>query len=87
MGERISDVILSEGVYDKKLIAKRGIGSYFKQIVDYGFFHADPHLSNIYILKDNIVCYINFGMMGVLDNEFRENLTELFTSLTKMLKE
>jgi ubiquinone biosynthesis protein len=77
-GEKISDVVLSEKIYDKKLIAKRGMESYFKQIVDYGFFHADPHPSNIYILKDNIICYIDFGMVGVLDNEFRENLTELF---------
>lgn len=77
-GEKISDVALSEGIYDKKLIAKRGIKSYFKQIVEYGFFHADPHPSNIYILKGNIICYIDFGMMGALDNEFRENLTELF---------
>lgn len=77
-GEKLADVISSEGIYDKKLIANRGIESYFKQIVDYGFFHADPHPSNIYILKDNIVCYIDFGMMGVLDDEFKENLTELF---------
>ncbi|OQD59796.1 putative protein kinase [Methanobrevibacter arboriphilus JCM 13429 = DSM 1125] len=77
-GEKVSDVILSEGVYDKKLIAQRGMKSYFKQIVDHGFFHADPHPSNVYILKGNIICYIDFGMMGFLDNEFRENLTELF---------
>ncbi|MBZ9570919.1 AarF/ABC1/UbiB kinase family protein [Methanobrevibacter sp. TMH8] len=80
-GEKISDVVLSEGIYDKKLIAKRGIESYFKQVVDHGFFHADPHPSNIYILEDNVVCYIDFGMMGVLDSEFRENLTELFIYL------
>ncbi len=77
-GEKVSDVILSKGVYNKKLIAKRGMNSYFKQIIDYGFFHADPHPSNIYILKNNVICYIDFGMMGFLDDEFRENLTELF---------
>lgn len=80
-GEKISDVVLSDGGFDKKLIAKRGIISYFKQIVDHGFFHADPHPSNIYILENNVVCYIDFGMMGVLDAEFRENLTELFIYL------
>jgi len=77
-GKKISDVILSKEGYDKKLIAKRGIESYFKQIIDYGFFHADPHPSNIYILKGNVICYLDFGMMGFLDDEFRENLTELF---------
>lgn len=76
-GKKILDVSSSEG-YDKKLIAKRGLKSYFNQIIDYGFFHADPHPSNLYVLNDNIICYLDFGMMGNLDNEFRENLTELF---------
>lgn len=75
-GVKISEVDSKH--YDKKLIAKRGIESYFKQIMTYGFFHADPHPSNLYILKNNIICYIDFGMMGILDEEFKENLIELF---------
>ena len=43
-----------------------------------GFFHADPHPANIYVLEDNVICYIDFGMMGILDKDFRENLAELF---------
>ena len=75
-GKKISDITETEG-FDLKLVAERGAVSYFKQVIDYGFFHADPHPSNIYILDDNVVCYIDFGMMGVLDEEFKQNLAEL----------
>lgn len=44
----------------------------------HGFFHADPHPGNIYVLKHNIVCFLDFGMMGRIDEESRESLAELF---------
>ncbi|MGZ7135446.1 MAG: ABC1 kinase family protein, partial [Methanobacterium sp.] len=76
-GTKISEVINSDFGFDKPLIAKRGIESYFKQVLIDGFFHADPHPANIYILDDNVVCFLDYGMMGILDQEFRENLAEL----------
>ncbi len=75
-GKKVSDVTEAEGS-DLKLVAERGAVSYFKQVIIYGFFHADPHPSNIYILDGNVICYIDFGMMGVLDDEFKQNLAEL----------
>lgn len=41
-GKKISDITEAEG-FDLKLIAERGAISYFKQVIDYGFFHAGPH--------------------------------------------
>ncbi len=76
IGTKISKVTEAEG-FDLKLIANRGAVSYFKQVVIFGFFHADPHPSNIYILDNNVICYIDFGMMGLLDDEFKQNLAEL----------
>lgn len=49
---------------DTKLIAKRLSISYFKQIFEYGFFHADPHPGNLLVLPNNHICYLDFGMMG-----------------------
>jgi ubiquinone biosynthesis protein len=43
-----------------------------------GFFHADPHPGNLYVLEDNVLCYIDFGMMGHIDHDFMQNLGELF---------
>ena len=68
--------------YDKKLIAKRGMDSDFKQIMIDGFFHADPHPGNIMILENNKICYIDMGMMGILDETFKSNLAELILLLT-----
>jgi len=46
-----------------------------------GFFHADPHPGNLYVLEDNVVCYIDFGMMGHIDRDFMQNLGELFVQV------
>lgn len=80
VGTKISEVTEADG-FDLKLIAKRGAISYFKQVVENGFFHADPHPSNIYILKRNVVCYIDFGMMGIIDEQFKTELAELMIYL------
>jgi ubiquinone biosynthesis protein len=76
-GKKVSDVINSDEGYNKPLIAKREMDSYYKQVLIDGFFHADPHPSNVYILADNVVCFLDFGMMGILDQEFREDCAEL----------
>ncbi|WP_299524941.1 AarF/ABC1/UbiB kinase family protein [uncultured Methanobrevibacter sp.] len=67
--------------YNKKLIAKRGVKSYFKQIMIDGFFHADPHPGNMMIIDNDVLCYIDEGMMGILDDDFREELAELILLL------
>ncbi len=49
---------------DTKVIARRLTVSYFKQIFEYGFFHADPHPGNLLVLPNSHICYLDFGMMG-----------------------
>jgi ubiquinone biosynthesis protein len=77
-GAKVSEVIENPEGYNTKLIANRGVKSYFQQILLDGFFHADPHPANIYVLNNNIVCFLDEGMMGWMDATFRENLAELF---------
>lgn len=51
-------------------IALKGINLYFEQVFDHGFFHADPHPGNFFILRDQRVCFVDYGMMGsVLDTD------------------
>lgn len=66
-----------------KIVAKLGAECYFKQIFEYRFFHADPHHGNFFIKKNNVLCFIDFGMMGHLDNEFVDSLAELFVFITQ----
>lgn len=66
-----------------KIIAERGSNLVLKQIFEYGFFHADPHPGNIFILKNNIICLLDFGMMGVLLPRYREYLADLIIAIVQ----
>lgn len=63
-------------------IANAGIRLIVEQIFVHGFFHADPHPGNIFILPDNRICPIDYGMMGTLD---QERIDELLTFLVSIL--
>ena len=77
-GTKLNDVYASTGdEFDKKLLAKNVLDSYLQQLFIDGFFHGDPHPGNIMILEDNVVCYLDLGMMGFFDEEFKRNLSEV----------
>jgi ubiquinone biosynthesis protein len=81
-GIKISDnkKLLDKGL-DKKIIARRLASSYFKQVFNYGFFHADPHPGNLLVLPDNVVCFLDYGMMGNIMKKDLEQLGYLFISV------
>jgi len=81
-GIKASEVgILKEHGYDLSLVARRGANLVMEQIFVHGFFHADPHPGNIFILPDNVICFIDFGQMGRLSVKDREEFTTLILSL------
>lgn len=67
--------------YDRKIIADRGADLLLQQVFTYGFFHADPHPGNVFILPDNIICYLDFGMMGSVDRQSREDIADMVYAL------
>jgi len=69
--------------YDCVLISRRGADVLLKASMEHGFFHADPHPGNIFILPDNVVCLLDYGMMGTLSSYQRESLARLVISLTR----
>ena len=76
-GTKLNDVYESNSEeFDKKLLAKYVLDSYLQQLFIDGFFHGDPHPGNVMILEDNVVCYLDLGMMGFFDDEFKRNLSE-----------
>ncbi|MDK2921459.1 MAG: ubiquinone biosynthesis protein [Desulfonauticus sp.] len=81
-GIKASDIdrLEKEGL-DRSEIARQGLILIMKQIFVHGFFHADPHPGNIFVLPDNVLCYIDFGMMGRLDLETRERFADLIMSI------
>ena len=69
-----------EGINNAE-IAQYGCQSYLKQVLIDGFFHADPHPGNLFVTHDNRLCYIDFGMMGVVNNTFKSNFAQLILLL------
>ncbi|MBC7111472.1 MAG: AarF/ABC1/UbiB kinase family protein [Methanothermobacter sp.] len=80
-GVKLTDILKSDIKFNARVIAERGARCYFKQIFIHGFFHADPHPGNILVQKGNVLCFLDFGMMGHLDRSFRDRLAELFILL------
>jgi ubiquinone biosynthesis protein len=82
VGVKASDLgRLKEEGLDQHLIACRGFDLVMKQMFIHGFFHADPHPGNIFVLPDNVICYVDFGMMGRLDLETRERFADLIMGI------
>ena len=76
-GVKASDVVaLGKGGYDLKEVASRGADSMLQQICVRGFYHADPHPGNILILPNNVICFIDFGMMGRISQQERGDFTD-----------
>ena len=81
-GIKISDLQnLHNNGLDRKLVAKRLAVSYFKQVFNYGFFHADPHPGNLFVLPNNVICYIDYGMMGSIMTNDIEQFGNLFLAV------
>ncbi len=52
--------------YDPKVVAENGTRILMEMIFKHGFFHADPHAGNLFILPGNTIALIDFGMVGTL---------------------
>lgn len=66
---------LDRGGYDREEIGLKLADNYIKQVLDDGFFHADPHPGNLRILGGKIL-WLDMGMMGRLSSRDREILRQ-----------
>ncbi|MDI6742017.1 MAG: AarF/ABC1/UbiB kinase family protein [Smithella sp.] len=64
-----------------KTITIRGADFIMKQVFEFGFFHADPHPGNVFVLPDNVVCPIDFGMTGSVDKRQRALFVDIMESM------
>lgn len=82
-GISLKEVVQAKGKnkVDKKLIAHRIADSFIKQCFDYGFFHADPHPGNIFVIKNGRLLFLDFGMVGFLDNRLTSIGSSMFLAL------
>ena len=61
---------------DRKAIARQGAQAYLLQLLNSGFFHADPHPGNIAVSANGALIFYDFGMMGRIKSNIREGLME-----------
>ena len=61
---------------DRKLLAKLGAKAYLQQLLNDGFFHADPHPGNLAVNPEGALIFYDFGMMGQIKTNVREKLME-----------
>jgi len=74
-GIKINDrEALIEAGINPSAVAEIGAASYLKQLVRFGFFHADPHPGNLAVASDGALIYYDFGMMGLLSDALRRRL-------------
>ena len=61
---------------DRKVLARQGAEAYLHQLLDNGFFHADPHPGNIAVSANGALIFYDFGMMGQIKSNIREGLMD-----------
>jgi ubiquinone biosynthesis protein len=67
--------------FDRKELARKGGAAFFKMVLQDGFFHADPHPGNIFVLADGGLALVDFGIMGRVSEENREHFASIFLAL------
>jgi ubiquinone biosynthesis protein len=83
-GRRISDYFdESADLQTRETLANHGANVVLKQIFQHGFFQADPHPGNAFILDGGVICFLDFGMFGRLESSALEQLGRALTAVVK----
>ncbi|UFP96857.1 ABC1 kinase family protein [Gloeobacter morelensis] len=81
-GIKLTDVAAVKAAgLDIESLVRIGVEAGLKQLLEYGFFHADPHPGNLFAMRDGRMAYIDFGMMDQLSEETKENLVDSLVHL------
>lgn len=81
-GVRINDIeALKREDLDPEVVAKRSADILLEQVFEHGFFHADPHPANFFVLQDESIGLVDFGMVGYIDQLTKGTLVDLFIAI------
>ncbi|MDF5737331.1 MULTISPECIES: ABC1 kinase family protein [unclassified Nostoc] len=72
---------IREAGLDPEVIIQIGVTSGLQQLLEHGFFHADPHPGNLFAIPDGRMAYIDFGMMDQLEETTKETLVDALVHL------
>lgn len=83
-GVKISDPVgLKKALYDPEKIATHLVDALFKQVYEYGFFHADPHPGNLAITEGEKIIFYDFGQVGMIDRLTRDKAMDLLVGMMR----
>ena len=83
-GIKINDFeALDRAGFDRRKLAFDGVDIFFRQIFDHGFFHADPHPGNIFVLEDGRLAFVDFGMVGRISKNTLKIIARIFAAMVK----
>lgn len=68
---------------DRRLLAKHGADAVLKMVLVDGYFHADPHPGNVFYLPNNRLAFVDFGMVGRLPHQRRDQIVDLLAALAR----
>lgn len=80
-GIKISDITDDDVKYDRKKLVSIGVDAVLEQIFMLGFFHADPHPGNLMALENNVLCFLDFGMIGFIPPNSKDAFSSLIMSI------
>ena len=84
-GVKIDDIEgLAAAGLDRKVVAENAARIIIKEVMEDGFFHADPHPGNFFVLPDNVIGAMDFSMVGHLSDTDRLNLVRLYIASVRM---
>ncbi|KAL8201135.1 hypothetical protein R6Q57_012474 [Mikania cordata] len=72
-----NDAALKEASLNRKELIDKGLYCSLMQLLEVGFFHADPHPGNLVATKDGALAYFDFGMMGDIPRHYRVGLIQV----------
>src|SRR3989344_7309547 len=81
--EFINGVKITQVKSNRRMYVRQIVESYLKQTMEYGIFHADPHPGNIFVMENQRLALLAFGIVGHISGELREKFENLFISLIK----
>jgi ubiquinone biosynthesis protein len=88
--ERISGIkvdnieALDAAGYDRHRIATHAARMVIKEVLEDGFFHADPHPGNFVVMPGEVIGAMDFGMVGHLSRRTQADLTRLYVAVVQM---
>ncbi len=78
-GSKVTDVdqLIARNVSPEK-VNRMLIKTYLKQLLEDGFFHADPHPGNLLVMPDGRIAFFDFGMVGRISPELQSKMIDAF---------